>query len=340
MLYFATLFDKNYYSRGMALLSSMQRHITHFHLFVLCLDDVVFEQITKLKNKKLTPIRLAELETTDPALFSVKGERSWAEYIFTLSPCWPLFLLKKYAHIDLIVTLDADIYFFASPGPLLHSFATKSVMITPHNFSPRLLALGKQEYGKYNVSFQGFRRDEVSLQCLTQWRSACVEWCYDQLEGNRYADQKYLNTWEEQFGPSVAPIDYPGAGIAPWNMENYHFTSRWGKVQVDDKPLIYYHFHHARFIRQRIVTLGLADYEIRNIPKILLNQVYAPYFMLMLKHQNGADQMKRYLKSYKEEEVARMLDEDIAHLLVTGNWLTASNRAKSILKYFPHWISN
>jgi hypothetical protein len=337
MLHFATLFDQNYYSRGMALFSSMRRHIPKFHLFVLCLDDVVFEQITKLGDNRITPIKLAQLEQHFPQLLAIKPKRSWAEYIFTLSPCWPNYLLQSQPETGHIITLDADIYFFSNPISLIEKFEQKSILITPHNFSPRLLGLGKEEFGKFNVSFQAFKRDEAGLACLEEWQQNCIDWCHDYLDGPRYADQKYLDAWPIKYDHALAITNHPGAGLAPWNVENFTYSRKWGKVYVNGEPLVYVHFHHARFIRRRVVTLGLYDYKVEVISPILLNHVYAPYFHELLKHQTGGDQIVRYLKVYPQEKVMEMLQLDMAHLLVSKNWLTASNRSFWFLKYFPAW---
>jgi hypothetical protein len=340
MLYFATLFDRNYYSRGLALFSSMRRHIPRFRLFVLCLDDIVFDQIILLGDQRLIPIKLAEVERSNPELLLAKANRSWVEYIFTLSPCWPYHLLQHRLEIDRVITLDADIYFFSDPTSLIAQYQDKSILITPHNFSPKQISLGKEKYGKYNVSFQAFKRDKSGLACLEEWQRDCLDWCHDYLDNDRFADQKYLDGWPTKYGNDLAIIDHPGTGLAPWNVENFSFSRKWGTVYANREQLIYFHFQHVRFIRRRIATLGLNDYEVQDISPILLNYVYAPYLHKLITHQTGGDQTARYLKFYPHETVIEMLRLDKAHLLVCKNWLTASNRSFSFLKYFPNWASD
>src|SRR5207237_1146927 len=82
--------------------------------------------------------------------------------------------------------------------PLFEEMQAKSIAIIAHRFSD---AFRKWEWnGIYNVGWVTFRRDDNALSCLRWWREQCIEWCYDRIEDNRFADQKYLDDWPTLLG--------------------------------------------------------------------------------------------------------------------------------------------
>ena len=96
-MFFTTFFDKNYLSRGLVLIESLQQYTESFEIYVLCLDDFTanFFQQNNKEYPQVIVVLLSEIEQSDEALFAIKTERSLIEYYFTLSPCLPLYLLKK-----------------------------------------------------------------------------------------------------------------------------------------------------------------------------------------------------------------------------------------------------
>ena len=47
----------------------------------------------------------------------------------------------------------------------------------------------------------------------------CIKWCYQQLEDGKYADQKYLDAWPNEYH-GVKILHNKGA-TAIWNIGNY-----------------------------------------------------------------------------------------------------------------------
>jgi hypothetical protein len=320
--YIATLFDKNYLSRGLALRESLSKNNFEAQLFILCLDDFSFHFIQHEEDKNLIPVRLASLEYWCPQLLDVKGERTWAEYIFTLSPLWPLYLLEHYDEIELITTMDADLYFFSSPQAIFDLVKHKSILITPHNFSNRMKF--SLPYGRFNVSFQSFRRDAVGLACLQLWKKNCLEWCFDKLEPDRFADQKYLDEWPALFGDFLQVLDLPGTGLAPWNIEPGSVQLKSGILYCSSQKLIFYHFHRLRFVTGRIVTTGLDDYCAQKTP-LLLNKVYAPYIKVVRKMQRRIGQMAddpmRLHGFYSKKQARDLLIYGFPQYYISKNYL-------------------
>ncbi|HEU5079244.1 MAG TPA: hypothetical protein VFT72_08515 [Opitutaceae bacterium] len=243
MDHFCTYFDRGFLAQGLALADSLRLHAPESTLWVLALDAFTADFLAELRHPQIRSVELAEVERTIPALAKAKGNRSMVEYYFTLSPCWPLYLLEHYSEISCVTYLDADMFWFNSPQSVLEEMRGASVLITEHRHPEHLQH--HRRFGRFNVGLLAFRRDEIGLACLRWWSERCLEWCYDRVEGERYADQKYLDEWPERFGPSVRISRRLGVNLAPWNWTNHRYEIEDGAVLVNGEPLELFHF--ARF---------------------------------------------------------------------------------------------
>lgn len=276
MLYFTTYFDKNYLSRGLVLIESLQKQTPEFELYVLCLDDFTYQYFNTNKTQypEIILLSLSDIEKEDKQLLACKENRSTIEYYFTLSPCLPLFLLKKYA-LPHICSLDADIKFYASPNPLF-DLSKHSIVITPHKFSQEIKH--KEKSGKNNVSFQIFKNDAVGISCLKLWREQCIDWCKDELDlqNDRFADQKYLDDWEQKYAPNIKILKDNVSGLASWNLNNFVIKKKDSFFYSNEQRIIFYHFHHNKFLGKRWATNGFKGNKVKSQKGII--KLYNDYW--------------------------------------------------------------
>ncbi len=249
MYYFTTYFDKNYLSRGLALIHSLKEQKVEFKLFVLALDEFVFDFFSQNHTDCVTPIKLNQLENHDKELFAAKTTRSKVEYYFTITPCLTLYILDTFAEVDMITYIDADIYFFDNPKKIFEEMKDNSVIVIPHHFSQKNESANT--YGKYNVVFNTFKKNKDGLLCLNWWREKCIEWCYDKLdeENERFADQKYIEKFP-LLSDKVFVFDRPVANLAPFNLDNVKFEYQNNIYTVNKEQLIFYHFHYLKRINE------------------------------------------------------------------------------------------
>jgi len=273
MMHYCTFFDRNYFSRGLALYHSLVRHSPAFMLWILCFDDETYRMLSKMKLGNVRPIRQAELEKGDSALLQAKRTRSRVEYYFTCTPSLPLYIFNCDPEVGMVTYLDADLFFYDSPAPIYEELGNDSIAIIEHRFPPHLQH--QKMYGTYNVGLLVFRRTEHGLTCLRWWRDRCIEWCYDRVEDGRFADQKYLDDWPSRF-EGVRVVQHKGAGLAPWNLSNYQLRLEKGQVFVDGEPLIFYHFHGLKAFTCWLYDPGIKNYG-HTMHPILKRQVYLPY---------------------------------------------------------------
>ena len=292
---FCTYFDSNYLVRGLALYRSLVRHAGEFRLWVLCLHHQAYEILRRLALQGVHPITLEAFEEEDEELARAKGNRSRIEYYFTCTPCLPLHVLRNHPEVEVVTYLDADLFFFSHPGPIYEELEGHSVLIVGHRFPPHLR--DRERHGKYNVGLVSFRGDEEGLRCLAWWRERCLEWCYDRVEDGRFADQKYLDDWPTRFA-RVAVLQHPGAGLAPWNVDNYALSRVTTDVFVDRKPLVFFHFHGLRHVEGWLYDPDLDCYGVR-CGRAIKRPIYGPY----LKELHGAARQLASVSPASESEV-------------------------------------
>jgi hypothetical protein len=255
----------------MVMLESLHEHFPEAHIYILCLSGTCYTALISLNYSYVTLFQLSDLEQADPELASVRATRSLVEYYFTITPCFPRFLLTQ-LNLDAVTYLDADMMFFSSPAPLFAEADDASVIITPHRFSSNLT--GWECHGLYNVSWMTFRRTEQGIACLEWYRNACLDWCYDRMEEGRFADQKYLDYFAELF-EGVHVIHHPGGGIAPWNIQDAVVEMRDEHVLVNGMPLLFYHAQGMKHIWGPFYASGFLGYGAAN--NAAREYILAPY---------------------------------------------------------------
>lgn len=271
--HYCTYFDHRYLSLGLALHESLVRHGGDFTLWVLALDR---ECALFLENAALPRIRvipLSQLEAYDSELKAIESTRSRVEYYFTCSPCLPRYLIHAHG-LDLVTYLDSDLWFYSDPEVVFNALADDSVAIIPHRFTGASAA-SHAKHGKFNVGWLSFRADTNGMTCLEWWRARCIEWCYDRVEADRYADQKYLDRFPELFDGVVA-ITHTGANLAPWNVSASTIEISDGLLLTDGNPLVFFHFQGLRKLSATVYDSNLTSYGARMTPA-LRDGVFLPY---------------------------------------------------------------
>jgi len=278
-MYFCTYFDIHYLPRVLAMYDSLLEYCRDFHLYMLCFDEISVKHIQSLNPQKVTVISLESFEAGDEKLVATKNNRTRLEYYYTCSPSLPLYILKQYPEVDIITYLDADLFFFSDPMPLISELNGYSIGITVHNFPQYRPA---PSTGKYNVGWLSFRRDSHGLECLNWWRHKCIEWCYERFEDGKYADQLYLDVWPELF-QGVKVLEHKGANVAMWNIADYKIFEEQGKIFVSGDPLVFYHFHGFKQIAPGVYNTNLGlTYHFPS--KILKRKVFLPYIIELEKN--------------------------------------------------------
>ena len=271
-LNYCTLFDSYYLTRGLIMYESLKRNHKDFHLYIFAFDLLSESILKDLNYEGITVISLTEFEDKD--LLEVKPGRSRAEYCWTATPSTILYCIEKF-NLTHCTYIDADLYFYSDPEPLILEMGENSVLITEHRSTPAYDRSGIA--GKYCVQFITFKNDSDGLTALKWWRSVCLEWCYDRYEDGKFGDQKYLDDWTTRF-QGVHVLQNEGGGLAPWNIQQYDVKIKNGNLLYTNKRkktsgrVIFYHFHYVKFMNSDIADIGWIPLQ-REVKKL----IYRPY---------------------------------------------------------------
>ena len=272
ILNFCTLFDSNYFTRGLALYYSLEKKCPDFHIYIFAFDQRAYDLLKGMELNKATIISLKEFE--DEELLEIKQTRSIAEYCWTCTSSTILYILEKY-NVESCTYLDADLFFYSSPKPIFEEMGNQSILITEHRYSPQY---NKQlKAGKYCVQFITIKHNDQGLTALRWWRARCIEWCYARYEDGKFGDQLYLEDWTERF-QGVHVLQHLGGGLAAWNIQQYAFEKTNDKITGTEISTgrkfdaIFYHFHYLKFYTNGKIELGR-----RTLTENVLNVFYKPY---------------------------------------------------------------
>lgn len=302
MVNFCTLFNSVYLTRGLAMYYSLERQCKDFHLYIFAFDTPTYEALTALCMKKATVISLEDFE--NEALLSIKSSRTVGEYCWTCTPSTIIYCLDTYG-LPSCTYIDADLFFFADPAILFEELSTnESVIITDHRYTPKYDQTATS--GKYCVQFVYFKNDERGRKVLDWWNKACLEWCYNRFEDNKFGDQKYLDDWCIRF-EGIHELENLGGGVAPWNVQQYSFVTEDGKVKgrVNDTKevfdVIFYHFHNLKYCEMN--TFLLDDYDISSNT---LKNLYKPYVLALKQAENLLSAFPGVELSHETEQIRRI----------------------------------
>ena len=301
MRIYCTLFDGGYIARGMVLADSLREHCSPCQLYILCMDDDAKTILERLRIPNVVLISLVEFEQEDSQLVEVKKLRSTVEYYFTCKASLIKYVLGKNPDCERVTYLDSDLFFFSDPIQLDSEIAASSVAVIDHHFSPGNQRLNK--YGRFNAGWLSIRNDITGLQCIEWWRSRCLEWCYDYVDNDRYADQKYLEKFPALFNSII--VHNIGANLAPWNIGNYNFTHHDEKIFVDGEPVIFFHFQGVKRLFGFIIESGLASYR-QQLSSVARINLFVPYLEKWCEAEIKVNKIRQELirQGYKKQKGA------------------------------------
>jgi hypothetical protein len=243
-------------------------------VFVVAFDDIAYEYLDSRKSELGLIVRKSDdLLTRFPELAQVADQRKYSELFFTSSPFLVKLAIEEVDDGDIVVYLDADLFFFENPQAVFEELADGSIGIIRHNYPENRKRLATR-YGTFNVGLVVFRNDSQGRRVLDWWAARCIEWCHDFPLDGKYADQGYLNQFPELSSRTVI-LENPGFNLAPWNTSSSTLSSVQQKVSVNNEPLLFFHFHGLSRVGQRVISAQLTYRSL--LGKSVFQAIYAPY---------------------------------------------------------------
>ena len=290
MAIFCSYSDFNYLPKLLSLIDSLVSLGDSSQILILALDDSTNDFFALNPCNRVRAVSLSELEARFPELNQIKDSRSRMEYVFTITPFVMKFALENSENEELVAYLDADLFFFGNPAAVFQSLGGSDIGIIPHHY-PDELAKPLAKYGNYIVGLVVIRHSEAGHDCLDWWASRCIEWCGDEPVEGKYADQGYLDQFQNLF-EGVKVLENRGFNLAPWNTRDQAIlTDSAGQVTLGDHtPLTFFHFHGLKRFGKWMVTSQL-NYR-SPASKPLIDLVYKPYLRALQKAENELENTK------------------------------------------------
>jgi len=305
---FCTAFDQRYLSRGLVMIESLRPHLIHKQKIVILSLD--FESWNYLKGKFGNDDSVEIMTLTDFSeidFWLIRRTRTYKEFCWSLGAVLSNVLILR--ENKMTVYVDADTCFFSSPQEILSRCSSANSSITPHRFPKRLSYL--EVNGKYNVGWVSFTPTPIGIAISTEWRRNCQESTSSDAKAGIFGDQKYLDSWGITY-PGVLVLSDPGVNAGPWNHEGHNFSLRDGAWFVDNSPLIFFHFHAFKTLKDGSVSPAPHIYRAaKEIPTAL----YVQYFSLV---------------SSAEREIGSWIDAPVAKRLVLNEHSMLSTLARSM----------
>lgn len=317
MVTLCTLFNVNYLDKGLVLYDSLNSVSKDFTLYILAMDDKCYEVLQELHLKNIIPIKYSDFENEE--LKEARGNRTMGEFCWTCSSSLIEYIFEKYNPDD-CTYIDADLYFYDDPKIIINEMYENgaSALVTPHRFN-KFEEKKQKVVGKYCVEFNTFRNDRRGRNLLSVWRDQCLCCCKCLGDGKHWGDQKYLDQWLEIYD-YVVETSHIGAGMAPWNINQYKLVTDSPKLRVRRKGitqnLIFYHFEGITYLSEDIANIRA--FNTWGVDSNLVNKLYKHYL-------NRIKEKKQLLEGYGVKVLIS------SHPAVIPQKITISQRIKAVI---------
>ena len=263
-----TYADKNYLPQLMTLIESLINNgKIKFKIFVLCLDEIVFQVLQKIDYDEVIAISHEQFLNENPNQKVALENRPLLNYYYTCTPVLIKQAFKLSKDVKRVTYIDADMYCMGDLKEYFTEITDKDISILEHrNSSPQIL-----QHGRFNVCILTFINSVNSLTCLSWWEEMTFQ--STAFNEDVFGDQKYLDEFPEKF-KNVHIIQHKGVGTAPWNINRYKTSLKENNVLIDNSKLIIYHFARLLIVN-RFIFIPARRSDINNTA---LELIYKQYF--------------------------------------------------------------
>ncbi|MEA2551943.1 MAG: hypothetical protein QOJ65_119 [Fimbriimonadaceae bacterium] len=150
---------------------------------------------------------------------------------------------------DRIIYFDPDIAVFNDLSHLNDLLDQHPILLAPHQSKPEhakhsIVAneIGSLRWGVFNLGFFAARKDGQGGEFLKWWSERLSQFCYDDIPYGLFTDQRWCDL-APVFFDQLHILRDPQFDVATWNLTQRTMTmSPEGQLQIDGKPLGFYHF--------------------------------------------------------------------------------------------------
>lgn len=262
-----TIIAKNYLAHARTLTDSFLKNNPSGKIFVLLVDEL--SEHFKPENEKFTLVSLDDIGIKNLKSFLFKYtilEQNTGVKANFLKYLFKKFQLKKLAYFD------PDILFTNSLDNLWQVLDEKSIVLTPHITMPYFDDKRPSEYdimrsGVYNLGFIALSNTETTKKFLDWWIPHLMEAGYNDVDKGMFTDQKWIDFVPAIFD-DVYIIRHPGYNVAYWNLMHRDVKIVNGKIDVENKPVYFFHFSGFNPENMEKVSKHQNRFQLKDLEKI------------------------------------------------------------------------
>lgn len=247
----------SYLDRALVLAETVRVHQPDWRLHLLLCDEeppgFSWEPAAKSFYRI---VRSSELEIPD--------FRRWAFGHNVVEFCTAVkgFMLDRLlaAGADAVIYLDPDIALFSPLVDVERLLQKSSVVLTPHVTMAEATSdgiadneIGSLKHGTYNLGFVAVRNGAEGCKFGGWWRDRLHHWCWDDIPGGLFVDQRWCDLVPALFG-DVAVLRDSGYNVASWNLGNRPITiGADGVIRAGERPLRFFHFTKVNSVGEEML---------------------------------------------------------------------------------------
>jgi ectoine hydroxylase-related dioxygenase (phytanoyl-CoA dioxygenase family)/lipopolysaccharide biosynthesis glycosyltransferase len=240
-----TSITANYLPKARVLANSIKR-VHPEAQFHLVLSDIIPSTLV-LKNEPFDSIITIE-ELSIPNLKSWIFKHSIVEMCTGVKPFAFQEIFRRY-NCEKIIYLDPDIVIFNRLDCIAEKLDDHSIVLTPHQTEPENYneavidnEICSLKHGVYNLGFLAIRNSEEGRRFLEWWLKRCFDFCYDDIPGGIFTDQRWIDL-APAFFEDLYILREPNYNVATWNLTNRMATGSLKEgIFINGRPLCFYHF--------------------------------------------------------------------------------------------------
>lgn len=243
-MHFFTSITANYLPKARVLARSIKR-FNPTAVFHLVLSDAVPEWFSLKDEPFDTLIRIQDLGIPD--LDSWIFKHSVVE-LCTAVKGQAFLCIFENTTADKVVYFDPDIVVLNGLEDISDRLNRASALLTPHQVEPDTTheaivdnEICSLKHGIYNLGFLAVKRSREGLKFLTWWRDRLNDYCYDDIPGGLFTDQRWMDL-APAFFDDIMIVRDKTYNVATWNISHRKVLSKDDMLMIDGEPVKFFHF--------------------------------------------------------------------------------------------------
>jgi len=262
-----TIMSKNYLAHARVFTDSFLKNNPNGKVFVLLVDDVNNKFVPSKEKFSLVNLEEIGIENVDSFCFkyTILEQNTGAKAHF-IKYLFEKYKLKKLAYFD------PDILFTNSLENLWNVLGKKSIVITPHLTEPLTDDKKPSEYdilrsGSYNLGFIALSNSKTTQNFIQWWIPHLMKHGFSDVNKGIFTDQKWIDLVPSLFD-DVFIIRHPGYNVAFWNLLQRNIIISNNKVEVNGKPMYFFHFSGFSPEDMENVSIHQTRFTLKNLPTV------------------------------------------------------------------------